>query len=78
MHYKFSTVIKNKKAILGSQTPVFLFMMYLGVKGLIKGIDAHNTLRIAMSSAGLVIFITMYILLIIAIMRKASSTDQRL
>lgn len=71
-------MIKNKKAILGSQTPVFLLMMYLGIKGLIKGIETHNNPRIAASSAGIAIFIAIYVMLIVAVTRKTSGPCQGL
>ncbi|MDN3580653.1 hypothetical protein [Mucilaginibacter flavus] len=71
-------MIKNKRAILGSQTPVFLLMMYLGVKGLFRGIETHNNLRIAASAAGIAIFITIYVMLIVAVTRKTSGTNQGL
>jgi hypothetical protein len=64
--------MKNKRAIFAFQTPIFIFMMYLGVTGLIKGVETHDMLRIVLKSIGVAIFIAIYTLLFFKTMRKAS------
>jgi Ca2+/Na+ antiporter len=55
-----------KKKVLTAVSPIFIFLLFLGVRGFIKGIETHNALRITMSSVGILIFVFLYVLLLIS------------
>lgn len=48
--------MKNKPAILISSSLLLIPLIIMGIAGLNKGIETHNTLRIVMASSGLLIF----------------------
>jgi uncharacterized membrane protein len=64
--------VKNKPAVLISSSLLFIPLIIMGITGLNKGIETHNTLRIVMASSGLLIFALFFMALMKSLMKKTA------
>lgn len=64
--------MKNKPAVLIASSLLFIPLIIMGITGLNKGIETHNTLRIVMASSGLLIFALFFTALMKSLMKKTA------
>lgn len=57
---------KKAKRVLATTAPLYFLLFFMGIKGLLKGVETHNMLRTAMSGTGLTLIATLYLLVAVA------------